>query len=72
MTEEQILERISELRVEIEDHKAAIIAAEPTLHEIAFFVSEHHPKKQEQRDFEAQMRVAQGEVSDLEDLLRKL
>lgn len=69
MTEEQILERIAELVLEIEDHKRSILLSEPSLPEIWEFVEREHPKKQEQRDYESQMRTAQNEIADLRDLL---
>lgn len=72
MTKEQIHERIAELRIEIEDHKISIEMSEPSIQEIVEFVEREHPKRQEQRDYEIQMRTAQAEISDLEDELRKL
>jgi hypothetical protein len=53
-----ILKRIRALKQEIRDK-------EPTLDDIARFVQENHPKKQEQRIVEEQLRQAQSELDDI-------
>lgn len=64
--------RILELKKEITEFKQAIINIEPSIQELANFVSLEHPKRLEQYEFETQMREAQAEINDLEDSLLKV
>ncbi len=68
LTPKQIDERIAELKTEIIDYKAEMEKQEPTIQDVQVFIEENHPMKAQQRAIELQMRDAQNEMSDLEDL----
>ncbi len=71
-TRAQLLQRRRELRDQIRDLKGESRDNEPDIQAIVRHVMENHPGKQQQRVIEAQIRTAQGEISDIEDQLRTM